>query len=87
MRKHQKPKKRAKTNQGKRQSLNNELTRELMTMLEVNLKSTVELPRIKVGKKQSIGTLINEEALLFAKYVRNEKGNWNPRNCSVPPLE
>jgi hypothetical protein len=29
--------------------------------------------RIKVGKRQTIDTLINEEALLFAKYLKNEK--------------
>ena len=30
----------------------------------------VEIPMIKLGKKQEIETLINEEALLFAKYLR-----------------
>ena len=32
--------------------------------------SKVEIPRIKVGKKQAIDTLINEEALLIAKFLR-----------------
>jgi hypothetical protein len=41
--------------------------------------SMVEIPRIKVGERQTIETLINEEALLFAKYLRNEKENWTPR--------
>ena len=39
----------------------------------------VEIPRIKHGNKQTIDTLINEEAYLFAKFLRNERTNWNPR--------
>jgi hypothetical protein len=31
------------------------------------------------GERQEIETLINEEALLLAMYVRGEKHNWNPR--------
>jgi hypothetical protein len=37
--------------------------------------SMVEVPRIKVGKRQTIDTLISEEALLFAKYLRRERKN------------
>ena len=43
------------------------------------LELTIEIPRIKVGKKQTVETLINEEALRFAKYIRHEKANWTPR--------
>jgi hypothetical protein len=32
-----------------------------------------------VGNRQEIETLINEEALLFALYLRNEKQSWKPR--------
>jgi len=39
----------------------------------------VDVERIKVGKRQTIDTLITEEALLFAKYLRNEKDSWIPR--------
>jgi len=39
----------------------------------------VEVPRIRIGKRQTIETLINEEALLFAKYLRNERETWSPR--------
>jgi len=39
----------------------------------------VEIPRIKHGNKQTIDTLISEEALLFAKYLRQEKNAWIPR--------
>lgn len=57
---------------GKREYLNNQLTRDLMKALDRYFASNVEVPRIKVGKKQNVETLINEEALLFAKYLRNE---------------
>jgi hypothetical protein len=36
----------------------------------------VEIPRMKVGKRQTFETLISEEALLFAKYLRQEKNAW-----------
>ena len=39
----------------------------------------VEIPRIRHGKKQTLDTLISEEALLLAKFLRNEKKKWNPR--------
>jgi hypothetical protein len=65
---------------GKREYLNNQLTRDFMRKLAKLLESTVEVPRIKVGKKQTIETLINEEALVFAKYLRNTINEWNPRS-------
>jgi hypothetical protein len=42
-------------------------------------ESNVEIPRIKVGKRQTLETLISEEALLLAKYLRNERKEWTPR--------
>ncbi len=50
-----------------------------MKKLNAFFESTVEIPRIKVGKKQTIETLISEEALLFADYLRTEKTRWIPR--------
>jgi len=38
-----------------------------------------EIPRIRHGKRQEFETLINEEALLLAKYLSNEPKDWNPR--------
>lgn len=54
---------------------------EPLTSCQLNdyFESMVEIPRIKVGERQTIETLINEEALLFAKYLRDEIGAWNPR--------
>jgi len=39
----------------------------------------VEIPRIKHGKRQTLDTLINEESLLLAKFLRKEKNEWKPR--------
>jgi len=64
---------------GKRQYLNNAQTRELMKSLYRYFKMKVEIPRIRVGKRQEIETLINEEALLFAKFLRGERDTWIPR--------
>ena len=65
--------------QGKREYLNNQQTRFLVKNLEKVIETIVEIPRIKFGKKQTIETLINEEALLLAQYLRNERNTWAPR--------
>ena len=77
----------ARTKIGKRECLNNQLTRGLMNRLEACFESKVEIPRIKVGKKQSIETLINEESQLFSNYLRNERTVWNPRIVVPKSLE
>jgi CRISPR/Cas system-associated endonuclease Cas1 len=45
----------------------------------------VEIPRIRHGSKQTIDTLINEEAYLFAKFLRHERETWIPRIVSLAP--
>jgi hypothetical protein len=42
-------------------------------------QTKVEVPRIRVGKKQEIETLINEEAMLLGMYLRDERKEWIPR--------
>ena len=42
-------------------------------------ESKVEIPLIRHGNRQKIETLINEEGLLLAKYLRDEKADWTPR--------
>ena len=42
----------------------------------------VDIERIKIGKRQTIDTLISEEALLFAKYLRHERKDWTPRTLT-----
>jgi hypothetical protein len=44
----------------------------------------VTIPRITRGESQEIEILIGEEALLFAKYLRDEKTTWNPRIVVLP---
>jgi len=53
----------------------NGLTEDLFRFFE----RMVNVPRIMHGNRQSIDTLINEEALLFAKYLRHEIKEWQPR--------
>ena len=69
----------SKKRKGKRQYLNEELTNKLIKKLNAYFESTVEIPRIKVGKRQKLETLIDEEALLLAKYLRDERKSWVPR--------
>lgn len=45
--------------------------------------SMVEVTRIKHGNRQTIDTLISEEAYLFAKYLKNERTVWNPRMVTI----
>jgi hypothetical protein len=39
----------------------------------------VEVKRIRNGEHQTFETLINEEALLFSKFLRGERKTWIPR--------
>ena len=43
----------------------------------------VEIPRIKHGNRQTIATLISEEALLLSKFLRGEKRIWEPRIAAL----
>jgi hypothetical protein len=43
----------------------------------------VEVPRIRRGNRQTVETLINEEAFLLAQYVRKEKQTWVPRIANL----
>jgi CRISPR-associated protein Cas1 len=68
---------------GKREYLNDSLTQSLTRSLNEYFKTKIETPRIRMGKNQEIETLINEEALLFAMYLRNERQTWNPRIATI----
>jgi CRISPR-associated protein Cas1 len=67
---------------GEREYLNKALAKDMMRKLNSFLESMVDIQRIRHGKKQAVETLINEEALLLAKYLRNEKPSWHPRIVS-----
>ncbi len=64
---------------GKREYLNDTDTRDLMKTLNLYFESMVEVPRTSVGKRQTVETLINEEALLMAKLLREECEIWIPK--------
>ena len=68
---------------GKREYLGDSLTHTLLKELNEYFKTKVEIPRIRLGRKQEIETLINEEAYLFAMYLRDEKRTWSPRIISL----
>lgn len=63
----------------KRQFLKEEKARDMISKLDKQFETRVSIPRIRRGSKQELETLITEEALLFARYLRNEKPSWNPR--------
>ncbi len=69
----------SKSRKGKRQYLNETKTRCLLGELNRYFETEVNIPRIRKGEHQEIETLINEEAFLFAKYLRGEKPTWHPR--------
>ena len=64
---------------GKKIHLKEYETDSLAEDLNAFFDHMVNVERIKVGKRQTIDTLISEEALLFAKYLRQEKNTWIPR--------
>lgn len=68
---------------GKREYLNDLKTRGFMKRLDDYFLIEVEVPRIRTGNRQKIDTLITEEALSFASYLRNEKQTWSPRIVSL----
>jgi hypothetical protein len=57
------------------QEENSEFLRELNKFFE----NRVEVKRIRNGEHQTLDTLINEEAQLFAKYLTGEVKSWIPR--------
>lgn len=67
---------------GKRQYLNEAKTKNLIDEMSQYLRTRVKIPRITIGKRQRIETLISEEASLFAMYLRNESQLWEPRIAS-----
>lgn len=64
---------------GKRVYLSDAQTRQLLKRLDTLFESMIEIPRIRHGRRQTLETLINEEAYLLAKYLRNEQTTWQLR--------
>lgn len=67
----------------KRMFLKDDIASRLADKLHDYFMLKVKIPRIRVGKKQELETLINEEAFLLAKFLRNERKEWIPR-IAVP---
>jgi len=74
----------SKWRKGKREYLNDSQTQELVKGLSQYFQSKVTIPRIRMGEKQELETLISEEALLFAMFLRNERQSWKPRIPQLP---
>lgn len=51
--------------------------------LNLLFQRKVEIPRIRHGNKQTIDTLINEEAYLLAMFLRHERKTWIPRTINL----
>jgi len=58
-------------------------TSDLVRGLNRHFQSKLAIPRMRMGDKQEIETLISEEALLLAKYLRKEKREWIPRIIDI----
>ncbi len=70
---------------GKREYLNDSETHDFVRALNQYFQTKIGMPRVRMGERQEIETLINEEALLFAAYLRNEKQTWAPR-ITIPSV-
>ena len=69
----------SRSRMGKRQYLKNELTREYMQELNSFLDKKVDFPRMKNGRTQSVNTLIDEECLRLARFIRGDDSDWTPQ--------
>jgi CRISPR-associated protein Cas1 len=68
---------------GKREYLNDSRTSDLVKTLNQYFEGKVRVPRIRMGMNQELETLISEEALLLAMFLRNERESWKPRIAQV----
>ena len=64
---------------GKRQYPNNRMQKEFFKRVNECFRTKVNVPRIMRGERQELETLISEEALLLAQYLRDEQEAWSPR--------
>lgn len=64
---------------GKRVYLKKPLTDDIARKLNSFFETTLDIPRVKHGRRQTVETLINEDVLLLAQYLRNERPSWSSR--------
>jgi CRISPR-associated protein Cas1 len=69
---------------GEREYLSRVLTKDMMKKLNFFFESTFEMQRVRHGNRQTVETLISEEASLFAMFLRDEKESWKPRVVELP---
>jgi len=69
----------SKNKAGQREYLNNSKTTDLTRKLYSYFESTIGVERMRHGRRQTVETLINEEAFLLAQYLRDEHETWTPR--------
>ena len=72
---------------GKRQYFNKEKSRDMLNCIDEYFENGVATPRMRRGQCQEIETLVSEEALLFAKYLRNERQTLGSKKHKFRPLE
>jgi CRISPR-associated protein Cas1 len=78
-----KPEDYSSNRKGEREYLNKALAKDMMRKLNSFFESTVEIPRVRHGNRQTLETLIGEEVFLFAQYLRSERHVWMPRAASL----
>jgi len=64
---------------GKREYLKKSLGREMMKELNIYFEQKVEVKRVKWGQSQELESLLGEEAMQLARYLRSEISDWFPR--------
>ena len=69
----------SRSRRGRREYLMDVKTHEFKVLLDDFFDSMVDVPRLKHGGMQSIGSLINEETLVLENYLRTEEKMWIPR--------
>lgn len=72
---------------GKREYLSDVETKDFSKKLNDYFETFVGIPRIRVGNRQTIETLISEEVLLLAKFLRAELEKWIPRVAFVRSID
>ncbi len=70
---------------GKRAFLNKQRNKEFLDRLEDYFQTIVNVPRVKHGKRQEIESVINEEAMLLASFIRGKR-IWEPRGIPLPNI-
>jgi CRISPR-associated protein Cas1 len=71
---------------GKRVFLNKRKNKEFLIQLEEYFQAYVLIHRVRMGRKQRLNSLISEEALQLARFLRCEITQWVPRIVNLTLL-